>query len=60
MEDNIGQIWRTSSYTGNGGGNCVEVADAASVVLVRDTKDRDGAVLAVPAGAWQAFTATLR
>lgn len=60
MEDNIEPGWRTSSYTGNGGGNCVEVADAANVVMVRDTKDRDGAVLAVSAGAWQAFTSTLR
>jgi hypothetical protein len=47
--------WRTSSYTGNGGGNCVEVADAARVVLVRHTKDRDGAVIEFSAGAWRAF-----
>jgi hypothetical protein len=60
MEDNMTLTWRKASYSGNGGGNCVEVAGAARVVLVRDTKDRDGAVLAVPAGAWKAFTATLR
>lgn len=38
MEDNIDPRWRKSSYSGNGGGDCVEVADQASRVLVRDTK----------------------
>jgi Domain of unknown function (DUF397) len=58
MEE-LNSCWRKSSYSGNGG-NCVEVADAASVVMVRDTKDRDGGTLAFPAGAWEAFTASLR
>jgi hypothetical protein len=31
--------WRAASYSSNGGGNCVEVADNDSRVLVRDTKD---------------------
>ena len=52
--------WRKSSYSANGGQNCVEVADAASVVMVRDTTNRDGGTLAFTAGAWQAFLATLR
>jgi hypothetical protein len=30
------------------------------VVLVRDTKDRDGGELAFAAAAWQAFAGTLR
>jgi hypothetical protein len=51
--------WRTSSYTG-GRGNCVEVAGAAHVVIVRDTKDRSGVVLSVPASAWQRFTDQLK
>jgi hypothetical protein len=38
----------------------VEVVDATRVVLVRDTKDRSGAVLSIPADAWQAFTATIK
>jgi hypothetical protein len=29
-------------------------------VLVRDTTDRDGAMLSVPAGAWARFTDTLK
>ncbi|HLI36888.1 MAG TPA: DUF397 domain-containing protein, partial [Streptosporangiaceae bacterium] len=35
--------WRVSTYTG-GNGNCVEVAAVACAVVVRDTKDRAGAV----------------
>jgi hypothetical protein len=60
MEDIIEVTWRTSSYTGNGGGNCVEVADAARVVLVRDTKDRDGGKLAFTSDAWRAFAEGLK
>jgi hypothetical protein len=51
--------WRTASYSGNSG-NCVEVADATRVVLVRDTKDREGGMLSIPADAWQAFTDGLK
>jgi Domain of unknown function (DUF397) len=29
------------------------------MILVRDTTDRDGVTLSVPADAWQRFTATL-
>jgi hypothetical protein len=46
--------WRKSSYSANGGQNCVEVADD-SAVLVRDTTNRDGGTLAFSAQAWQAF-----
>jgi len=51
--------WRKASYS-NGSGDCVEVADAASVVLVRDTKTRDGGTLAFTADAWRAFTESLK
>jgi len=51
--------WRTSSYTG-GQGNCVEVAGAARTVIIRDTKDRGGAALAIPVGAWKQFTNSLK
>ena len=40
--------------------NCVEVADAASCVMVRDTTNRDGGTLAFAADAWQTFLAALR
>jgi hypothetical protein len=42
------------------GGDCVEVADAASVVVVRDTKDRDGGTLVFTAEAWAAFMTSLK
>ena len=51
--------WRKSSYSGDNGGECVEVA-SAEAVLVRDTADRNGPVLTFTADAWRAFTATIR
>ena len=51
--------WRKSSYSGGNGGGCVEVASTPGAVLVRDTTNRAGAVLAVPAAAWQRFTSSL-
>jgi hypothetical protein len=51
--------WRKSTFSDANGGDCVEVASAGGV-MVRDTRDRDGAVLAVPAEAWQKFTASLK
>jgi len=56
-------VWRTSTRSGSGGGgggNCVEVGADETHVLVRDSKDRDGGLLAVSAGAWAAFTGVLK
>lgn len=52
--------WRKSTYSDGNGGDCVEVASAARVVLVRDTKHRDAAVLSIPADAWRRFMAEQR
>lgn len=52
--------WRKSRYSGGSGGNCVEAADVAGRVLVRDTADRDGVTLSITADAWQAFTDGLK
>jgi hypothetical protein len=52
--------WRKSSYSGDSGNACVEIGDGGRLVLVRDTTDRTGAVLSVPAQTWRTFTATLR
>ncbi len=60
MEDSTEPRWRTASYSTGNGGACVEVANAASVVMVRDTKDHDGGALSVPADAWQRFTDSLK
>ena len=51
--------WRKSSYSDGNGGQCVEVA-SAEVVAVRDTTDREGAVLSIPVHAWRTFTATIK
>jgi len=50
----IDTLWRKSSYSGNGG-NCVEVADHDSRVLIRDTKDRTGPMLRFTPDAWRRF-----
>jgi hypothetical protein len=48
--------WRTSSYSGNNGGNCVEVAaNLPGVVAIRDSKDPDGGVLVFATSEWRAF-----
>jgi hypothetical protein len=54
--ENIDIDWRKSSYSGNGGGNCVEAGNTGHEVTVRDSKEQDGPRLAVPASAWSAFT----
>ena len=54
MESN----WRKSRHSGSNGGECVEVA-STNVVMVRDTSDHTGPILAFTAAAWSAFTATL-
>jgi hypothetical protein len=54
MEDKIDLRWRKSSYSGNGGGNCVEVA-VDGRVMVRDSQDRAGTVLRFPSAAWRKF-----
>ncbi|URN10892.1 DUF397 domain-containing protein [Actinomadura madurae] len=52
----MAELWRKSSYSDHSGGECVEVADLASVVGVRDSKDPDGPRLTFSAATWAAFT----
>ena len=53
--------WRKSSYSGNGGGNCVEVArNLPGGVAVRDSKNPDGPVLIVSKDKWARFITHLR
>lgn len=56
----MGGNWRKSSYSGANGGSCVETASSVDAILVRDTTDRDGFTLSVPADAWVTFTDSLR
>ncbi|MEV4055710.1 DUF397 domain-containing protein [Amycolatopsis sp. NPDC049688] len=51
---NAANAWRKSSYSTNDS-NCVEVAASPTTVGVRDTKDREGGHLTIPAPAWTAF-----
>ena len=50
--------WIKSSHSGSEG-NCIEVAAAANQVLIRDSNNTYGPVLAVPAAVWQQFTRRL-
>ena len=52
--------WRKSSYSGGSGGNCIEVGSKQNVIVVRDTKDRQGPVLKVSAEAWRRFADRLK
>lgn len=52
--------WRKSTYSGTNGGQCVETGNGVRAVLVRDTTDRDGVTLSIPARSWQEFISTLR
>ncbi len=56
-----GARWRKSTRSDNGGDSCVEVADnLTDVVLVRDSKDRTGPVLAFSPTAWTTFVTRMR
>jgi Domain of unknown function (DUF397) len=59
MEGSNAVTWRTSSYSGSNGGQCVEVA-ASGRVLVRDTKDRAGAMLTFTPEAWRVFAVGIK
>ncbi|MFD8149419.1 DUF397 domain-containing protein [Streptomyces sp. NPDC001046] len=49
--------WRKSSYSGNTGGECVEVAELRSAIAVRDSKNPGGGVLGLSPEAYAAFVA---
>jgi Domain of unknown function (DUF397) len=51
--------WRKSSYSTNGGQDCVEVA-CDGTILIRDTTNRGGLTLSVDPAAWVSFSASLR
>ncbi|MGI5427178.1 DUF397 domain-containing protein [Streptomyces sp. CA-179760] len=50
--------WRRSSYSGNTGGDCVEVADLGLPgVAMRDSKNPEAGVLTVSPETYSAFVA---
>ena len=60
MEGSSAVTWRTSSFSGTNGGQCVEAGSAPGSVLVRDTTNRDGGTLAFTPDAWDAFLTGLK
>ena len=53
-DERLNLNWRKASYSMNNG-NCTEVATAAGMVAVRDSKDPQGPVLYYPATSWASF-----
>lgn len=51
--------WRKSRRSGQES-DCVEAGDGGGLVFVRDTKRRDGPVLAFSAAAWKAFAGKVK
>ncbi|AVV40951.1 DUF397 domain-containing protein [Streptomyces sp. ID05-04B] len=47
--------WFKSSYSAGNGGDCVEVANTGTAVLVRDSKRPGDGLLTVGADEWAAF-----
>jgi uncharacterized protein DUF397 len=61
MIDLKNAAWRKSSYSGGGGGECLEVADnVPGLIPVRDSKDPGGPALLFPAASWSAFIDELK
>jgi hypothetical protein len=52
-ECQIKVTWRVSSRSN--GTACIEVAKSETAILVRDTKNRDRAILSFPSTAWEDF-----
>ncbi|CAM5619247.1 DUF397 domain-containing protein [Streptomyces griseomycini] len=48
-------VWFKSTYSSASGDDCVEVAHRPGTVHVRDSKDREGARLALSPTAWAGF-----
>lgn len=57
VSENVDELrWFKSSFSGSGGGDCVEVAAGLDAVYVRDSKVTGGGpVLRVGRGEWAAF-----
>lgn len=59
--ENTDLNWRKSSYSSNGGATCVEAADTAGRVLVRDTAQHGtGPTLSFTAHAWCRLTSQIK
>jgi hypothetical protein len=52
-------VWRKSSYSGEGGNECVEVANLGDSAAVRDSKDPHGGFFVMTDAGWSAFLASV-
>jgi hypothetical protein len=57
MDHMTSDRWRTSSYSGGNGGECVQVTATCSTgrVLIRDSKNPSGPVLTLTSAEWSRF-----
>lgn len=53
--DLTGAVWRKARRSSGNGGDCVEVATVRGRTAVRDSKDRNGPVLAFTHTTWARF-----
>ena len=60
MNSTLGTRWRKSSYSDHAGGDCVEAADLAPLIGIRDSKDPDGPKLTLTPAAWSTFVRDLK
>jgi hypothetical protein len=47
--------WRKSSYSGDQGGECVEVGETTSTIAIRDSKTPAGPILTLGPAAFSTF-----
>lgn len=52
--------WRTSSFSGGGGNNCVELALGPAQTRIRDTKARTNGTLTVASATFASFVAVIK
>lgn len=53
-------VWRKSSYSGDNGGQCVEIATNPGWAAVRDSKDPAGGTLDLPSHTWDSLRAAIK
>jgi len=53
-------IWRKSSYSSGGTGDCVEVASSSHGVVVRDSKNPEGGTLTFTSREWAVFLQSVK
>lgn len=53
-------VWVKSSYSGSGGGECLEVAHTPTTIHLRDSKSPTTPTVQVTPTTWTAFLNTLR